>query len=917
MHHKILRPTEAHRNFSYNSFRFDNKSDNPSGGLIVFTHLSLNCSVIPNDQLPKYEKSTEFACLTVQVKSNKKFLLGFLYNHPPVTISTYEQNCRLIEFLMSKNKNFYLLGDFNINCLDLNHNITRKFHSFLKRSSLTQAVKFPTRISTTVTDSNVSKSLIDLFVTNSSENIQCIEHNLNGQMADHRDLIFTLKIRIPKTKKTYTRTYRDKRNYVKSDFELKLVTSGITDSSRTDNIVVGVTMFNELFLNALNGVCPIKTGNFKHSFGIKPNTELDVAFTRKTTLLRKLSKNNDDSNLILELRLLNKKIDTLLSQEKKNIFSQKFSRHKGDPKKLWKDIKEVAPIGSKNSVFPINEIDISLTTNFNQFLCSVGKNVYKKVCEVSPSPPNFFDCTHNYPQFSLNTVDIEYILRTVSKLKPSESLTSDGISLKFLKESLDVLALTITQLINTSIVTNCVPPIWKTAIVTPIHKCGDNCFSNFRPISIICVLAKILELVVANQLVEHCETHNIFNPCQFGYRKKSSTGQALAQITEEIFTNLDNHRISLLILLDLSKAFDSIPHSYLIQVLKTYNLYVPWFQDYLSGRTQCTKIGSIISDPLPIEFGVPQGSVLGPILFILYINGIKEYSYKFSHPHIKVKIIQYADDTQLLLSCEPEYLDELRNFATTVTEELIKFFNSLKLATNIIKTLAILFASKSQLNKIPPDKKNVIINGKTAEFSTSVKTLGVTLDFDMKFKTHVNNIYRKVFNKLVYINKCRGTLNFCTRKLLVEHCAFSHLYYCREIWGHMTSAQNTLLQKLISFGSKVIFCRSKYDHSSQLIEALGFLSTEKTNAYFLSGTAFKCINNLSNINIPKILNLEISHSQTRNSIILPRPKTSYLYQTILFRSSKFWLQLPNDLKNITTFHRFKKTMKTMLLNNQI
>ena len=543
----------------------------------------------------------------------------------------------------------------------------------------------------------------------------------------------------------------------------------------------------------------------------------------------------------------------------------------------------------------------------------MGEKVYNEVSLMRPNFPDFLCHKTDFPQFELKTAEVSDIVKIVKNLKPSTSITSDGIPLEFMKESIDVIALSLTQLINLSIVTHTVPEAWKKAILTPVHKKGDYSIENFRPISILPNPSKPGERFITDQLISHCEKHKIFNPHQFGYRKSSNTSLALAHITEDIFLNMNNHRISLLVLLDLSSAFDSIPHERLLQVLQYYNLYVPWFRDYLKVRTHCTKIGSLFSEYLPVQFGVPQGSILGPILFILYINEIKQFSSKFYHPKIKYKIINYADDTQLLFSSEFCDFDELKSFSCAVTNEIISFFYSLLLKINVTKTVAILFATKTQLNKIPADEKVVQINGIDINFSSEAKTLGLTLDSEMKFKTHINKLYRKVFHKLYFMNKFRNTLNFQSRKLIVEHCAFSHLNYCREIWGNLSYVQNSLLQKLVSFGAKIVFLKSKRDHSSQLIESLGFFTSELSNVYYLSCSAFKCIKDLNNSNIPQIFNLNHSTSKTRNQIILPKPKNGYMYSTILFRASKLWLKIPDDLKAQKTFKNFKKLMKQRLL----
>ena len=342
-------------------------------------------------------------------------------------------------------------------------------------------------------------------------------------------------------------------------------------------------------------------------------------------------------------------------------------------------------------------------------------------------------------------------------------------------------------------------------------------------------------------------------------------------------------------------------------------MYQPWFESYLTDRSQCTKLGTVISEPRDIEFGVPQGSILGQILFIIYINEIKEFSSKFYHPHVKYKIIVYADDTQILLTSKLEYINQLKEFATTITNEVIEFYLSLKLKLNVNKFKSILFSTKSQLNKIPQQDRHIEINKIKIPFSDSIKTLGVTLDQDMKFKTHVNKLCTSVFNKLYHINKCRNSLNFLTRKLVVEHFGLSHLNYCRDIWGFLSAGQKAQLQKLLSFGAKIVFLKSKYDHSSHLIESLKILSPEMSSTYFLSCTAFKCINNLNNNNIPAIFSLNLSKSLTRNNIFLPRPKTNYLYYTISYRTSKMWIQFPEDVKKIKTFGKFKKILKHRLL----
>ena len=898
----------------YNCVRSDNLSEHPSGGLLIYAHGSCNISKIIPENLPACPQS-EFLCISVQLNFTKKFILSLIYNHPPVNLQIYEYNTRAIESILCMNKPCYFLGDYNINILDAKNNISKKLNSFLKRTKLSQLVSFPTRI--TSVESKITESLIDLFITNSENLVLDISHNLLDQMADHRDLIISLGLKAPKPRVSYTRTFREKRKYSKEKFQESLIINGITFSSSTDNIEFAANFFSECFLFTLDNLCPLKTQAFKHNFGLKTSPQLEAAFNEKSKLLKELS-NKHSLEKVNQLKIASKNVDKLLAAEKRQFFHKKFHDSKYDPKKLWSHIQDVVSIKSKKCPIPENEITPPLALNFNDHFTTIGAIIYNEILQIYPNPPPFLlKSPLNLPQFEIQTTDVEEVVKIISNMKPSNSIASDGIPLNYVKDALDVLALTITQLINLSIITNSVPLIWKQAIVTAVHKGGDNNPSNWRPIAILPVPSKAGESVVAGQLARHCEKHKIFNPYQFGYRKASNTNIALATITETIYEGLDNREISLLLLLDLSKAFDSVPHNLLLDVLKYYKLYQPWFESYLSDRSQRTKLGTVISESRDIKFGVPQGSILGPILFIIYINEIKEFSSKFYHPHIKYKIIVYADDTQILLTSKLEYINQLKEFATTITTEVIEFYLSLKLKLNINKFKSILFATKSQINKIPQHDRHIEINKIKRPFSDSIKTLGVTLDKDMKFKTHVNKLCSTVFNKLYHINKCRNSLNFLTRKLVVEHCALSHLNYCRDIWGFLSAGQKAQLQKLLSFGAKIIFLKSKYDHSSHLIESLKILYPETSSTYFLSCTAFKCLNNLNNINIPAIFGLNKSKSSTRNNILLPRPKTNYLYHTILYRTSKMWIQFPEDMKNIKTLGKFKKTLKEQLLEGKI
>ena len=215
-------PTIALNSPSYNCFRLDCKSANPSGGLLLYIKRSLSSSVVNTDVLALCEGS-EFLCVDIQLKHNKKFLLGTIYNHPPINLQIFNiiAVIAIIEFLLAKNKDFYLLGGFNVNVLDVKNNLAPKFNAFLKRTKVTQCVTFPTRVCTT--ELGTSSTLIDLLVSNSPHNVHKIEENMNERMSDHKDLLISLNLNVPKSKKRYTRTFREMSKYSRNDFLAPLI----------------------------------------------------------------------------------------------------------------------------------------------------------------------------------------------------------------------------------------------------------------------------------------------------------------------------------------------------------------------------------------------------------------------------------------------------------------------------------------------------------------------------------------------------------------------------------------------------------------------------------------------------------------------------------------------------------------------
>ncbi len=293
--------------------------------------------------------------------------------------------------------------------------------------------------------------------------------------------------------------------------------------------------------------------------------------------------------------------------------------------------------------------------------------------------------------------------------------------MRFIKDALYVIAFYLTCIINTSIVTGIFPTSWKHALVVPSLKTGDvNDPNNFRPISLLPIISKLLEKVVTNQLMYFLEFSQSLSNTQHGFRPKLSTETALTVITNKIYSNMDSKKITLLTLCDLSKAFDSVSHEVLLKKSSAIKMDIFWFKSYIENRAQSVRLNSTVSNKLNVAYGVPQGSILGPVLFSIYVNDLNESINECC-------LTQYADDTQFLHADTPNNLVALISRTEETLRNVKQYFLRNGLMLNSKKTQCIFIGNRQLLSQIPP---NTIIDcdGDFIYPSSHVKNLGVFID---------------------------------------------------------------------------------------------------------------------------------------------------------------------------------------------
>jgi len=736
--------------------------------------------------------------------------------------------------------------------------------------------------------------------------------------------MISINLKPLKVNHSITKTFRSKRFYNKSVFNNVLKSKSFNLIDNTEDVNTAISIFNKNVLEAINNVSPYVTKTFENKGSILLSKDIMQMRKEKNKLYKLIHAEQYTNDDKLRFKFLKHKIKKEIKLSKIKSINNRIKECGNDCQKLWRQINEITPYKNKSVLFSNEMMNVTTANKFNTYFSNIGETIHNEMKNTSTLHSCVSKSTserHYYSAFKLKTIDQFTIIKIINGLKNIKSCGIDGISTEYIKDSIDSIAHVITKLVNLSITTNTVPDVWKTAIVIPIYKKrGEKSDPiNYRPISLLPICSKILEKVVFDQFVFHLEKYQILNKTQFGFRRNTSTSNALNYVCDILYSALDNNKISILILLDLSKAFDSLSHEMLINRLKYYNIYSDWFDNYLSNRHQITKIGEFQSDLSSLNYGVPQGSILGPLLFNIYINEIRSFLQQFKHDLINLDVVGYADDTQLIFTSRFCDYNELRNFSEMVTNQLITWIIELRLKINVDKTQCMVICSKKQNKKLKSSDKSVLLYNSKINFAETIMNLGITFDSDMKFKTHTNLLYKKVLNKLLYINKTKSYHNQITRKLLVEHLALSSLNYCRDVWGFLSKCQTMQLQRLINFGAKIIFCKTKRDSASEYIKKLNWFNPKEASDYFIGCVIFKEINHYTNSNIASSIKLNNGTNTRSNSIkfILPNVKTQYGKRGLNYRTIELWNCLPKDLQTSMNYSKFKRKFKKYISGEQI
>ena len=850
----------------YHPFIFKQREGMRGGGVGFFIKSYITFEIVPTCS---YFESKIFESITLLLShpSNFKLYVTSLYrsNGTLPNISQTEQRNRfnhhlddLLLKLSQKRQKSFIFSDSNIDLLtaEANHSTHEYLNSILSHGFLQTVIK-ATRIQ------GASSSLIDHIITNCS-NVSFSTGSIITDVSDH----FPIFILNGKNKKQNEQKHINSRIFSQTNllnFKNLLAEKNWEKTTTDWEVDTSYDEFWKEYSSAYDLCFPITRIKFNRNMHRENNFMTAGLLNSRITKLQLLKTylafpSDFNKDLYKNYRKIYQK--TLRAAKKASIESN-LQKNQKNPKETWKILNEV--IGKKqggNSIPKINingqpsESPADISNEFNNFFVRVGKEISDNVPIILKPPEDYLPQYPNITPLNLQNTTPDHIIKIVKNFAPKNSADTDGVSSKMIKFIIVQIAVPLAHIFNLSLQSGTFPSKLQKSRVIPIFKSGNplEC-DNYRPISLLSAFSKILEKIVAKKLLTHLSENNLIYDHQYGFLPGRSTEQNLLHVTNYITNALNEKMYCIGIFIDLRKAFDVCSHEILLKKLSLMGITGPalkWFESYLKNRTQFVDLNGAQSDEKELLLSVIQGSILGPILFLCYINDF--------HFCTKLFTTLFPDDGSCL--AKHTNLKILIEFVNSELQKVANWFLSNKMAVNTSKTKYIIFRTQGK----PIDDTNLKVVFNSNEIGTqndptkifnierisnsgatkSFKLLGVLLDEYLSFDAHINHICNKVSKSLYIINRVKNFLPAKTLVTLYFALIHSHLSYCSSIYGCATKTSLTKLQLKQKKAIRIISKSTYHAHTAPLFKNLKILPLENLITY----SQLKFMHNFYNNNIP-------------------------------------------------------------------
>ena len=877
------------------------------GGVSIFADCNLY-KLKKIDHL-SYCNQTIEAC-TAQIipkNSNDKtahFIVGIYRPHTDSTDNFVLALQQLLSDFTLQNKSVILAGDMNININGPPTGPSQNYLSSLFSYSYIPVITKPTRFPAHQLTASYPTNLDHIFINKVTTFKSAI---LDYDLSDHCGTTVTFDffdspVNLITNEKITFRPYSDE-NFLNLQFQLSSTNwdNLLNHNNANDQYNSFMEHINKTFISSF----PIKTKIISEKRKNNPwVTPLTLEKIKRKSEYYKMYKSGRISKQ--ENNYYKNRLNKDIQNDKKLFLKKTFENAKNNMAKSWKIIKSLVGtnITKKDADFIFKQAASTqqkqtIANNFNNFFATIGSVLASEIPLTETSPISQTPCNpRSFYFFRPTEIELSNI---ITNLKPTRTHIN-VLPVKLFKKLSPILMYPLLKIIEASFLQGIFPENLKTARITPLHKSGDyESPSNFRPISSLPYMSKIYEKLVTFRLLSFCYKYNIISPVQFGFQPGISTSDALLKITESIYKALDSREYHIATLLDIKKAFDSVDHAILLKKLEHYGirgLPLKWFESYLSGRKCYTEIDSIKSDIRIFNVGVPQGSNLGPILFLIYVNNLPAISNS-------LQTQLFADDT--IVSISGRDMEQIKSTNNSELEKISDWTHANKLTLNANKTEVLIVSNRLDNTT----DVNTILQDEVITPCDSCKYLGVYLDRKMTFGPHIEEVIKKISRHTGVLYRIRDYLP--TKARLDYYYAFVYPYLSYNVifWG---SAFDTYLNPLIIQHKRTIRTLSDAsyrDHTSPLFKQLGLLKFRDIFKFHLMVHMHKA---LSNGEYAPVHN---RFTRNRDLAVPIFHNLTNTQRAVSFIGPKMWNELPLNLRNIERLNPFKKALKKYLLDQYI
>jgi len=876
----------------YACVRGDSES-NRTGGVLLYVDKSIKFEIMATD-------NCERNWWTVTIKISDKHYRGSLmlvYHSPSGSDASF------IDFLEETcnnnllNGSVIIMGDFNIDMKTKNY-CQNKLIRVMNSVGLKQLVSEPTRIV------NTSETIIDLVFTN--EELEVVVRH-EPKITDHSIvmLYWNVKVKEAENRTIVCRNY--KRMNVEKFMEIIDNSVNVIEDNNVDALA---NLTVNAIVKCLDKVAPREKIILRNKTQGKQwfSDEIWQLIKQRdeTYKLARTSKSEETWKLYRQLR--NKVVDEC-RKAKRIYLESKLDKNKKNPKRMWGSLKELLK-GNKynNNIYREIQCGNLMYNNIYEMANIFNKHFVDSLLTTTDEDLNMDLEMNNYTdsEFEVfSVISVDKLSEIVCKLE-NKSGTEEGITVEIMKKVVMVAGTKICYLFNRSLEEGTFPNEWKEAIVVPIPKIQKTKkVEEFRPINKLPIYEKILEIIVHNQLVEYMENNNLLEECQSGFRARHSCETALQWVVSDWKKSIGEEKMIGVVFLDLRRAFELVDRDILLKKMEWYGIkgvVLSWFKSYLENRSQRVKFNGILSDPVAVNLGVPQGSVLGPLLFLLYINDLT----KIVCGNCEIRL--FADDA--LIYTTGYASQEINDNLNEQMGRIEKWLKINRLQLNISKTKVMLV--RGVRKKVMESNIDIKFKNTVLEVVSEIKYLGVIIDKNLNFTAHVNYLGKKIGSKLGILRRISANLTPYMRCVVYKAIVAPLFEYCSSILLCLSDTNMQYLQKLQNKGMRIILRCNIRVRIKDMLEALQFMSVKERIVYNVCILIHKMVTG----ECPSYLKNRIElvgiksgvQTRQRGTLLISRCKTREEQKMLLYEGFKWYNNLPNEIKKESRLQSFRRVL---------